>query len=145
MRVWRWQDAVAPAVAAAEKTPGNSHGWMMVARCYGSLGDDANALAAATKGLELSPRDPDLLRSQATALAALHRPEADAALAAYDRFRSPDNSAELRITCAADSPRCEREREQVHTHHMHPPPLRLHVQLRQHHAKHDTEDAGALG
>jgi hypothetical protein len=71
-------------------------------------------------GLELAPRDPDLLRSQATALAALGRPEADVALAAYDRFRSPDNSAELRISCATGSQRCAREREQGHTHVMQP-------------------------
>jgi tetratricopeptide (TPR) repeat protein len=119
MRVWRWKDAVAPAVAAAQKAPQNSHAWMMAARCYASIGDDANALAAATRGLELAPRDADLLRSQATSLAALHRPEAAAALAAYDRFRSPDNSAELRIQCAGDSPRCAREREMGHTHLLH--------------------------
>src|SRR5262249_37751565 len=120
MRVWRWDDAIAPSQAAAQKAPGNSNAWVMLARCFGSVGDDPNALAAATTGLELNPRDPDLLRTQATSLAALHRPEAPAALAAYDRFRSPDYSAELRIECAADSTRCAREREQGHTHLLHP-------------------------
>jgi tetratricopeptide (TPR) repeat protein len=119
MRVWKWQEAVAPAEAAAKKAPSNTAAWVMAARCYGSVNDNDNALVAATTGLELAPRDPDLLRSQATALAALHRPEADAALAAYDRFRSPDNSAELRIECASGSGRCEREREQGHTHELH--------------------------
>ena len=118
MRVWRWDEAVAPAATTARKAPGSSYAWMMAARCYGSVSDNAAALAAATKGLELAPRDPDLLRSQATALAALGRPEADAALAAYDRFRSPDQSADLRIACAADSPRCAREREHGHTHQL---------------------------
>jgi predicted Zn-dependent protease len=118
MRVWRWEEAVAPAAALTQKAPANSYAWMMAARCYGSVNDNAGALAAAATGLELSPRDPDLLRSQATALAALKRPEADAALAAYDRFRSPDNSAELRISCAADSTRCAREREHGHTHQL---------------------------
>jgi predicted Zn-dependent protease len=116
MRVWRWDESIAPAAAAAKTAPGNSYGWMVAARCYGSVNDNASALAAAGAGLELAPRDPDLLRSQATALAALRRPEAAAALAAYDRFRSPDASAELRISCAADSQRCAREREQGHTH-----------------------------
>jgi tetratricopeptide (TPR) repeat protein len=120
MRVWRWDDAIAPARAAAKRAPGNSGAWVMLARCLGSVGDDIDALAAATTGLELNPRDSDLLRTQATALAALHRPEANDALAAYDRFRSPDVSAELRISCAADSPRCAREREQGHTHLLHP-------------------------
>ena len=114
-RVWKWDEAVAPAQACTERAPGNSAAWMLYARVLGSTGDNAGALAAATKGLELAPRDPDLLRSQATALAALKRPEADAALAAYDRFRSPDNSAELRIACAADSKRCARDRELGHT------------------------------
>jgi Flp pilus assembly protein TadD len=120
MRVWRWEDSVVPARALVAKAPQNTNAWVMLARCLGSVGDDAAALAAAATGLELAPRDPDLLRSQATALAALHRPSADAALAAYDRFRSPDNSAELRISCASDSPRCAREREQGHTHELHP-------------------------
>jgi tetratricopeptide (TPR) repeat protein len=115
-RVWRWEEAVEPARAVAAKAKQNSHAWVIAARCDGSVGDNEAALAAATAGLELSPRDPDLLRSQATALSALGRPEAAAALAAYDRFRSPDASAELRISCAADSVRCAREREQGHTH-----------------------------
>jgi tetratricopeptide (TPR) repeat protein len=119
MRVWKWDDAVAPAVALAREAPQNAAAWVMLARCYGSIGDDANALNAAVAGLELAPRDADLLRSQATALAALHRPEADAALTAYDRFRSPDNSAELRIACAADSTRCALAREQGSTHVLH--------------------------
>ena len=120
MRVWRWSEAIAPAQAAAKKAPGNSGAWMNLARCFGSVADDRDALVAATTGLELAPRDPDLLRSQAMALGGMHRPEAPAALAAYDRFRSPDYAAELRIECAADSARCSREREQGHTHLLHP-------------------------
>jgi tetratricopeptide (TPR) repeat protein len=119
-RVWRWQEAIAPARACAERAPANSGAWVALARALGSTGDDAGALDAATRGLELAPRDPDLLRSQATALAGLHRDEAAAALAAYDRFRLPDSAAELRIQCAADSPRCAREREQGHTHRLAP-------------------------
>ena len=107
-------------IVAAKHAPGNAAAWVVLARCLGSVSDDAGALAAAATGLELDPRNSDLLRSQATALAGLHRPEADAALAAYDKFRSPDISAELRISCAADSPRCAREREQGHTHLLHP-------------------------
>ncbi|HEY0481447.1 MAG TPA: multiheme c-type cytochrome [Kofleriaceae bacterium] len=119
-RVWRWQDAVAPARACAERAPANAGAWTVLARALGSAGDDPGALAAATRGLELAPRDPDLLRSQAVALASLRRDEAAAALAAYDRFRAPDRAAELRIHCATDSPRCAREREQGHTHVLHP-------------------------
>ncbi|MBS1121685.1 MAG: Tetratricopeptide 4, partial [Deltaproteobacteria bacterium] len=114
-RVWRWDDAIAPAKACTEHAPQNSAAWTVYARVLASTGDNAGALAAATKGLELAPRDQDLLRTQATALAALGRNEAAAALAAFDRFRSPDQSAELRIQCAADSPRCARDREPAHT------------------------------
>jgi tetratricopeptide (TPR) repeat protein len=114
-RVWRWDEAVAPAKACTERAPQNSAAWMIYARVLGSTGNNEAALAAATKGLEFAPRDQDLLRSQATALAALGRQEAPAALAAFDRFRSPDQSAELRIQCAADSPRCARDREPAHT------------------------------
>ena len=118
MRVWRWDEAVPFSAAVVAKAKQNSYAWMMAARCYGSVNDNGGALAAANTGLELAPRDPDLLRSQATALAAMKRSEAPDALAAYDRFRSPDNSAELRISCAADSHRCAREREHGHTHVM---------------------------
>lgn len=114
-RVWRWEEAIAPAKACTERAPQNSGAWMIYARVLGSTGDNAGALDAATKGLELAPRDPDLLRSQATALAALGRPDAAAALAAFDRFRSPDNSPEQRIQCAAESKRCARHREQAQT------------------------------
>jgi predicted Zn-dependent protease len=121
-RVWRWQEAVAPARACAARAPANSGAWVALARALGSIHDDAGALDAATRGLELAPRDPDLLRSQATSLAGLHRPEAADALTAYERFRAPDVAAELRIQCAAASAYCAREREQGHTHPLRPSP-----------------------
>ena len=80
-----------------------------------AVGDHEAALAAATNGLELAPRDPDLLRSQATALAALGDPQARAAHTAYTRFRSPDEAATLRIRCAQGSERCWRDRNPVQT------------------------------
>jgi hypothetical protein len=88
----------------------------VLARVLGSAGDDRGALAAARSGLALDPRNPDLLRSQATALRALGSPLADQALAAYERFRAPDDAGQLKITCADRSPRCEREREIGHVH-----------------------------
>ncbi len=129
-RVWRWEEAVAPAKACTERAPQNSTAWMIYARVLGSIGDNAGALAAATKGLEFAPRDQDLLRSQATALAALAEASsgqtkldlaalARDALAAFDRFRSPDQSADLRIQCAAGSVRCARDRESAHTLTLH--------------------------
>jgi predicted Zn-dependent protease len=87
-RVWRWTEAAAFAERAAEKAPQNTAVWVMLARARGSAHDDRGALEAAKRGLELAPRDPDLLRSQAAALRALDPTLADAALAAYERFRA---------------------------------------------------------
>ena len=117
-RVWRWREAEPFAKVVTDKAPGNTAAWIMLARVRGSLADNHGALAAARTGLELQPRDPDLLRSQAAAIAAL-LPGSDLAaqtLAAYDRFRAPDAAAALRMTCAAASPVCARERESGHTH-----------------------------
>jgi hypothetical protein len=118
--VWRWTEAAAFAERAAEKAPQNTAVWVMLARARGSAHDDRGALEAAKRGLELAPRDPDLLRSQAAALRALDPTLADAALAAYERFRAPDDGPALRMTCAAGSERCAREREAGHTHAMRP-------------------------
>jgi hypothetical protein len=115
-RVWRWNEAIAPAKLAAERAPLNVGSWIMLARVLASVGDDEGALEAAKKGLVLSPRDPDLLRTQAVCARTLESKDADAALEAFDRFRSPDAAAEHRITCARNSPRCQREREMGHTH-----------------------------
>ncbi|MCB9562381.1 MAG: hypothetical protein H6708_18400 [Kofleriaceae bacterium] len=115
-RVWRWDEAARYAEAAATKAPLNTAAWIALARAHGSLHDDRAALDAARRGLAISPRDPDLLRSQATALRALDPALADQALAAYDRFRAPDGLAALRIACARRSARCAREREHGHTH-----------------------------
>ncbi len=117
-RVWRWDEAAEYAAKASTKAPLNTAAWVMLAKTLGSLADDRGALAAARGGLALSPREPDLLRSQATALRNLDPALADQALAAFDRFRSPDNAPALRMTCAAASPRCAREREAGHTHLM---------------------------
>lgn len=117
-RVWRWEEAAVAAEAAARKAPLNTAAWVMLARARGSLHDDRGALEAAVAGLAISPRDPDLLRSQATALRALDPARADEALAAYDRFRAPDAVAQLRMACARQSERCAREREQGHTHEL---------------------------
>jgi tetratricopeptide (TPR) repeat protein len=115
-RVWKWREAVPYARRAADVAQGSTLAWVVLARVLASSGDDRGALAAAQRGLALAPRDADLLRTQATSLKALGSPEAAAALASYDRFRAPDQAAELRIVCARSSARCSREREMGHTH-----------------------------
>ncbi len=121
-RVWRWQEAAPLARAVVERAPGNTGAHVALARALSSLGDDAGALRAAHAGLALAPREPELLRVQAIALAALEHPDAPAALAAFDRFRAPDVSSELRIACARQSPVCAREREGAHAHLLSPSP-----------------------
>ncbi|HTM23359.1 MAG TPA: multiheme c-type cytochrome [Kofleriaceae bacterium] len=121
MRVWRWDEAVAPLQQATTKAPLNLDAWSALAMTLGSLGRDREALAAAQHGLALAPRDSDCLRVQAVALRALGSPEADRALAAYDAFRPPDWAAQLRIDCVARDAECARERTPVHVHALAPP------------------------
>lgn len=123
-RVWRWHDAVAPLRAAAARAPLNRRAQALLAMALGSVGEDARihaqALEAAQRGLALNPRDEALLRAQSLALAALGAPDADAALAAYDRFRAPDRIMNIRFACAARDAACAREREPVHEHALTP-------------------------
>jgi tetratricopeptide (TPR) repeat protein len=113
VRLNRWSEALEPARRCTEAAPQNTAAWAVYAKVLVAVGDHAGALAATARGLELSPRDPDLLRAQATALAALHDPQASVAAAAADRFRAPDNWATLRIACAKQDARCDRERNAV--------------------------------
>ena len=119
LRQNRYADAREPARRCTENAPQNTAAWSVYARILVAVGDHQAALAAATKGLELSPRDPDLLRAQATALAALGDPQAPAAEAAFARFRAADNWATLRIACSKQDVRCARERNAVPTIAMH--------------------------
>ncbi len=117
----RWAEAVAPARTCTERTPSNTSAWAVYARVLGAVGDYAAALVAATHGLDLNPRDPDLLRTQATALLALRDPRAKDAQTAYTRFRIPDDLAALRIQCSKGSTKCARDRNPVESLTLRPP------------------------
>jgi Flp pilus assembly protein TadD len=119
-RVWRWSEAVAPLQAAAERAPRNRLAHAALAMALGSLGKDREALAAAQRGLAITPRDEALLRVQALSLAALGASDAAAALDAFDRFRAPDTATDLRFACAARDPACAREQVPVHEHSLRP-------------------------
>jgi len=108
-----YAEALAPAKACTERTPQNTSAWAVYARVLVALDRYADGLAAATHGLDLNPRDPDLLRSQSTALLGLRDPRAQAAQTAYTRFRVPDDVAALRIRCSKSSARCMRDRNPV--------------------------------
>ncbi len=109
----RWAEAVAPAKACTVRAPNNTSAWAVYARVLAAVSDFKGALAATTHGLDLNPREPSLLQTQATALLALKDPRADAAQTAYTRFRAPDDLAGLRIRCLKGSPRCKRDRNPV--------------------------------
>jgi hypothetical protein len=111
----RWHDAVAPARACTERAPSNASAWALYARVLVAIGDHRAALDATASGLALAPRDPSLLQSQATSLAALKDPQARAAHEAFVRFRSPDEASVLRIRCAKGNARCWRDRNPVQT------------------------------
>jgi predicted Zn-dependent protease len=115
MRLNRYADALVPAQACTERAPSNVAAWSVYARALVAVGDYKTALEAARKGLVLAPREPDLLRAQATSLLALKDPQAEAAQAAYVRFRVPDEAAVLRIRCAKGEDRCYRNRNPVQT------------------------------
>jgi tetratricopeptide (TPR) repeat protein len=118
-RVWRWSEVIEPMRAATAAAPRDTAAWRRFAIALGSAGRDREALDVAHTGLALQPRDEGLLRSQALALGALGEP-ADAALAAYLRFRAPDAEPTIGADCATRDPACAREREPVHVHELRP-------------------------
>ena len=121
-RVWRWREARDALERATAGAPGNPAGWRALAIARGSLGEHRQALAAAVAGLALTPRDSDMLRVQALALAALEIDPAVAARAldAYDAHRPPDRATDIRVECARSVPGCATERQPVHAHDLTP-------------------------
>ena len=97
--VWRWAEAAAAFAPLAASTPSDVATWRDLARARGSAGDRIGALAAASAGLALAPRDPDLLRHQALALGALDHPSWPEARGAWLAHRRRDDAAARRMAC----------------------------------------------
>jgi predicted Zn-dependent protease len=125
-RVWRWRDAVEAYRRVAESSPLDSGAWRNLARAYGSLSDDLNALAAADLGLRLAPRDESLLRSRALALESLGRPDAEQARNRWLAHRAPDAQAQLLATCEQEHQRCRRDRQPIPHYTLLPPRKAIH-------------------
>jgi tetratricopeptide (TPR) repeat protein len=121
-QVWRWREAAVPLARAALAAPRDDRAWTALALALGSSGQDAAAFEAARRGLELRPRDPDLLRLQALSLEALGAPPAAAraAMDAYLECRPPDDAPRVRNLCQKTVPGCALERLPVHVHEMRP-------------------------
>lgn len=110
-QVWRWEDAAREFRTVAEGAPGDVVAWRDLARALGSMGDDAGSLDAVLHGLELGPRHPDLLRSQALAMGE----DATAARDAFLAHRVPDDAPALLRRCQESVAGCDRDRQPVPT------------------------------
>lgn len=119
-QVWRFDQSAVPLVEAAEKTPGDDAVWVMLATARASAGDSRGALEAVRRGLEVQPRDHDLLRIQALSLGALHAPEKETSLAwdEWQKVRPADIIPSIKAKCSKNVPGCALERSPVHIHAM---------------------------
>ncbi len=118
--VWDWKGAVAPLQLASLGAPLDDGLLSQLAVALGSADAPAAALDAATRGLELSPRDADMLRVQAASVEALGRPLGDvsAAHGAFDRWHPPDDAPRLKNKCSQRFDWCALERLPMHVHVM---------------------------
>jgi hypothetical protein len=128
-RAWRWRRAAEAYQRVAEAAPLDSRAWRDLARAYGSLSDDENALLAADTGLRLAPRDEGLLRSRALALESLGHPEAAQANARWLAHRAPDSQARLLASCEKEHQRCRRDRQPIPHYTLLPPRKAIHASL----------------
>ena len=119
-QMWRWGDAARFAGLATGGAAGDDRAWSTLAVASASAGDPAAALAAAVRGLDLSPRDPDLLRTQALALDKLGQPTAAAAMDAFLAHRRRDDAPVLRAMCSKNVEGCARDRTPLHVHQVPP-------------------------
>lgn len=125
-RVWRWARAAPAYQRVADAAPLDYRAWRDLARAYGSLSDDRNALGAADAGLRLRPRDESLLRSRALALEALGDPKAERAKLRWMAHRKPDAQPALLATCEQAHERCRRDRQPIPHYTLTPPTKAIH-------------------
>jgi tetratricopeptide (TPR) repeat protein len=128
-RVWRWKAAAQAYQRVADASPLDRRAWRDLARAYGSLSDDANALSAADAGLRLAPRDESLLRSRALALESLGRPGAMRAKERWLAHRAPDTQPQLLAACEKQHQRCRRDRQPIPHYTLLPPRKAIHASL----------------
>jgi tetratricopeptide (TPR) repeat protein len=117
---WRLEEAAPIFLDVASRSPRDDGAWATAAVTFGGAGDPFGALDASRRGLALQPRDGDMLRVQALALAGLHAsPRAlEASEAAFLERRTPDAAPAVRARCSAKVPGCANERIPVHVHAM---------------------------
>ena len=126
-RAWRWTEAVKAYRRVAEAAPLDFRAWRNLARAYGSLADDTNALGAAEAGLRLAPHDESLLRSRALALEALGDARAERAKQEWLAHRSPDARSARLASCEQSHQRCRRDRQPIPHYTLTPPTKAIHA------------------
>ena len=117
---WRLAEAGPLFLDVASRSPRDDTAWATAAVTFGGAGEAHAALDAARRGLAVQPRDGDLLRVQALALAGLHADARtlEATEAAFLERRTPDAAPSIRGKCSATIPGCANERVPVHVHAM---------------------------
>lgn len=117
----RWQnDRGARELAMAlERTPLDDRLFVALSSALSSTGDFDKARNVASRGLLLSPRDPDLLRLQWQGLASRPGRDVRASSSSFVAFRSPDDANDLRSLCSEHEAGCAGERLDVHKHPVH--------------------------
>jgi tetratricopeptide (TPR) repeat protein len=120
-RVWRWKQAAEAYRLVVDASPFDWRAWQDLARAYGSLSDDENALFAADAGLRLAPHDEGLLRSRALALGSLGWPDSALAKERWLAHRAPDAQPQLLSVCEKEHQRCRRDRQPIPHYTLLPP------------------------
>ena len=128
-RAWRWNAAAEAYQRVADASPLDPRAWRDLARAYGSLSNDLNALSAADAGLRLAPRDESLLRSRALALESMGHPEAARAKDRWLAHRAPDAQPQLLAACEQEHPRCRRDRQPIPHYTLSPPRKAIHPSI----------------
>jgi tetratricopeptide (TPR) repeat protein len=128
-RAWRWKQAAEAYRRVVDASPVDWHAWRKLARAYGSLSDDQNALSAADTGLRFAPHDEGLLRSRALALGSLGRPDAALAKERWLAHRAPDAQPQLLNVCEKEHQRCRRDRQPIPHYTLLPPRKAIHASV----------------
>jgi tetratricopeptide (TPR) repeat protein len=128
-QVWRWSEALESYRRVVDASPSDPGAWKNLARAYGSLGDDENALRAAEAGLVFAPRDEALLRSRALALRSLGHADAEHASRQWLAHRTPDEQSALLSRCERAYESCGRDRQPIPDYTLVPPTKAFHASI----------------
>lgn len=113
LRVWRFAEAQGALEQLVRLAPTDTTAHRDLAQARLAQQAYRPALQAAQAGLRLQPRDEGLLRTQAVALRHLNSPQAEAAHAAFLRYRQADDTTTARLACDRNSADCANKRHPI--------------------------------